>query len=206
VSPDEASESSSELEMLKECFKFEKTYIRTAEVVRFWNSHENTNFIREIRRESFIEDFESMINNPHHDLVLPAMLQIMSVISDLISLPENMSLAVDAMKHLRSAAVREDEFDRWNEFLRDLKNSMNSPESYAFLSFLAKDDVTPTTLEDTNKMETASLSKSMAFRYVGMNPKNSSWFKGALIKASEPEKSFGYVGIAISSDKNFKKK
>ena len=77
---------------------------------------------------------------------------------------------------------------------------------FLLASFLAKEDVTSATLEDANKMETASLSKSMAFRHVGMIPQNSSWFKGALIKASEPEKSFGYVGIAISSDKNFKKK
>ena len=87
-----------------------------------------------------------------------------------------------------------------------MKDYKQIKSRFLLASFLAKEDITSTTLEDANKMETASLSKSMAFRHVGMNPKNSSWFKGALIKASEPEKSFGYVGIAISSDKNFKKK
>jgi hypothetical protein len=87
-----------------------------------------------------------------------------------------------------------------------MKDYKQIKSRFLLASFLAKEDFTSTTLEDTNKMEAASLSKSMAYRHVGMNPKNSSWFKGALIKASEPEKSFGYVGIAISSDKNFKKK
>ena len=87
-----------------------------------------------------------------------------------------------------------------------MKDYKQIKSRFLLASFLAKEDFTSTTLEDTNKMEVASLSKSMAYRHVGMNPKNSSWFKGALIKASEPEKSFGYVGIAISSDKNFKKK
>ena len=87
-----------------------------------------------------------------------------------------------------------------------MKDYKQIKSRFLLASFLAKEDVTSATLDDANKMETASLSKSMAFRHVGMNPKNSSWFKAALIKASEPEKSFGYVGIAISSDKNFKKK
>ena len=87
-----------------------------------------------------------------------------------------------------------------------MKDYKQIKSRFLLASFLVKEDVTSATLEDANKMEPASLSKSMAFRHVGMNPKNSTWFKEALIKAAEPEKSFGYVGIAISSDKNFKKK
>ena len=87
-----------------------------------------------------------------------------------------------------------------------MKDYKQIKSRFLLTSFLVKEDVTSATLEDANKMEPASLSKSMAFRHVGMNPKNSTWFKEALIKTAEPEKSFGYVGIAISSDKNFKKK
>ena len=87
-----------------------------------------------------------------------------------------------------------------------LKDYKQIKSRFLLASFLVKEDITSATLEDANKMEAASLSKSMAYRYVGMNPKYSTWFKAALNKAAEPEKSFGYVGIAISSDKNFKKK
>jgi hypothetical protein len=87
-----------------------------------------------------------------------------------------------------------------------MKDYKQIKSRFLLASFLVKEDVTSATLEDANKMEPASLSKSMAFRHVGMNPKNSTWFKETLIKAAEPEKSFGYVGIAISSDRNFKKK
>jgi hypothetical protein len=87
-----------------------------------------------------------------------------------------------------------------------MKDYKQIKSRFLLASFLAKEDVTSAILEDANKMESASLSKSMAFLHVGMNPKNSTWFKEALAKASEPEKSFGYVGISISYDKNFKKK
>jgi len=93
--------------------------------------------------------------------------------------------------------------DKVPQAMKDFKQIKSR---FLLASFLAKEDFTSATLEEANKMESASLSKSMAFRYVGMNPKYSAWFKEALIKAAEPEKSFGYVGIAISSDKNFKKK
>ena len=73
-------------------------------------------------------------------------------------------------------------------------------------SFLGKEDISSAVLEDANKMETASLSKSLAYRYTGMNPKNTYWFKPFLNKTANPEKSFGYVGIALSADKNIRKK
>ena len=87
-----------------------------------------------------------------------------------------------------------------------MKDYKQIKSRFLLASFLVKDDITSATIEDANKMEAGSLSKSMAYRNVGMNPKYSTWFKAALNKAAEPEKSFGYVGIAISSDKNFKKK
>ena len=87
-----------------------------------------------------------------------------------------------------------------------MKDYKQIKSRFLLASFLAKEDISSATLEDANKMESASLSKSIAFRHVGMNPKNFTWFKDALYKVAEPEKSFGYVGIAISSDKNFKKK
>jgi len=77
---------------------------------------------------------------------------------------------------------------------------------FLMASFLAKEDMAPSILDDANKMEPASLSKSLAYRHIGMNPKNFTWFKASLDKASEPEKSFGYVGIALSADRNLKKK
>jgi len=87
-----------------------------------------------------------------------------------------------------------------------MKDYKQIKSRFLLASFLVKEDITSATLEEANKMEAASLSKSMAYRHVGMNPKYSTWFKEALNKAAEPEKAFGYVGIAISSDKNFKKK
>ena len=93
--------------------------------------------------------------------------------------------------------------DKVPQAIKDFKQIKSR---FLLASFLVKEDFTSATLEDANKMEAASLSKSMAYRHVGMNPKNSTWFKEALNKAAEPEKSFGYVGIAISADKTFKKK
>lgn len=66
--------------------------------------------------------------------------------------------------------------------------------------------MSPAILDDANKLEPVSLSKSLAYRHIGMNQKNFTWFKASLDKASEPEKSFGYVGIALSADRNLKKK
>ena len=77
---------------------------------------------------------------------------------------------------------------------------------FLLASFLVKDDFTSATLEDANKMENASLSKAMAYQHIGINSKKSPWFKEALLKTSEPEKSFGYLGIALSADNNLKKK
>jgi len=77
---------------------------------------------------------------------------------------------------------------------------------FLLASFLVKDDFTSATLEDANKMENASLSKGMAYQHIGINSKKSPWFKEALLKTSEPEKSFGYLGIALSADNNLKKK
>ena len=77
---------------------------------------------------------------------------------------------------------------------------------FLLASFLVKDDFTSATLEDANKMENASLSKAMAYQHIGINSKKSPWFKEALLKTSEPEKSFGYLGIALSGDNNLKKK
>ena len=77
---------------------------------------------------------------------------------------------------------------------------------FLLASFFVKDDFTSATLEDANKMETASLSKAMAYQHIGINSKKSPWFKEALLKTSEPEKSFGYLGIALSADNNLKKK
>lgn len=73
-------------------------------------------------------------------------------------------------------------------------------------SVLAKADISPLILEEANKLETTTLSKSLAYRYIGVNTRNLTWFKPALSKIAEPEKSFGYVGIALSSDKNLKKR
>ena len=77
---------------------------------------------------------------------------------------------------------------------------------FLLASFLVKDDFTSATLEDANKMENASLSKAMVYQHIGINSKKSPWFKEALLKTSEPEKSFGYLGIALSADNNLKKK
>jgi hypothetical protein len=77
---------------------------------------------------------------------------------------------------------------------------------FLLASFLVKDDFTSATLEDANKMENASLSKAMAYQHIGINSKKSPWFKEALLKTSEPEKSFGYLGIALPGDNNLKKK
>jgi hypothetical protein len=77
---------------------------------------------------------------------------------------------------------------------------------FLLASFLVKDDFTSATLEDANKMENASLSKAMAYQHIGINSKKSPWCKEALLKTSEPEKSFGYLGIALPGDNNLKKK
>jgi len=87
-----------------------------------------------------------------------------------------------------------------------MKDYKQIKSRFLLASFLVKEDTTSAALEDANKMETASLSKAMAYRHVGINSKKSTWFKEALLKTSEPEKSFGYLGIALSADNNLKKK
>ncbi len=93
--------------------------------------------------------------------------------------------------------------DKVPQVLKDFKLIKSR---FLMASFLAKEDISPAILDDANKMEPVSLSKSLAYRHIGMNPKNFTWFKASLDKASEPEKSFGYVGIALSADRNLKKK
>ncbi len=77
---------------------------------------------------------------------------------------------------------------------------------FLMASLIAKENITSSLLDDANKLEPGSLSKSLTYRHIGMNPKTTTWFKPALDKAVEPDKSFGYVGIALSSDKKLKKK
>lgn len=72
-------------------------------------------------------------------------------------------------------------------------------------AFFAKENNSPAVLEDANKLEAASLSKSLAYRYIGLNPKNAIWLKSVLNKVADPEKSFGYIGIALSAHRNIRK-
>jgi len=101
-------------------------------------------------------------------------------------------------------------FESWINASKKVPQAMNDYKQIKsrllLASVLAKEDISPAILEDTNKLQTASLSKSLAYRYIGMNTKNFTWFKPALNKVAEPEKSFGYIGIALSADKNLKKK
>lgn len=100
--------------------------------------------------------------------------------------------------------------DSWVKASEKVPQAMNDYKQIKsrllLASFLAKEVSSLAVLEDANKMEPASLSKSLAYRYTGMNPKNTTWFKPALDKVADPEKSFGYVGIALSADRNIRKK
>lgn len=71
--------------------------------------------IRRLRRETLLSDFNSMVINPYYDLVVPAMLQLLSFIPELGT--TNVDLALKAIQCLRIAAIREDEYKLLNAFL-----------------------------------------------------------------------------------------
>lgn len=122
---------------------------RHAEIIRFWGQTETTHMAveeaaapvetpatekdvdeapaaepkRHISAEHPLEDFEAMVSDRHHDLVLTAFHQLMALIPRLALEPNSLPVAVEALMALRRAAIREDEFDLYNAYLRELKRA-----------------------------------------------------------------------------------
>lgn len=78
---------------------------------------------RHISVDHPLEDFEAMVSDRHHDLVLPAFRQLMALIPRLALDAGSLPVAVEGLMALRRAAIREDEFDLYNAYLQELKRA-----------------------------------------------------------------------------------
>lgn len=76
---------------------------------------------------------------------------------------------------------------------------------FLLASLIVRPELTSATIDEINKIEAGSLARSLAYMNVGLNQKNLGWFKPYLLKTTDPDKSSGYMGIALSADKKAKK-
>jgi len=104
--------------------------------------------LRTISAERPVEDFEAMVTDRHHDLVLPAFRQLMALIPHLTLNHATRPLAIDSLMALRLAAIREDEQDLFNAYIQELKRAAvlhfeEQREEKIFDDEIASDSVSP---------------------------------------------------------------
>lgn len=151
--------ASAQLSVLKSAFPLRVPARKNKfEVVRFWSSPEAVDAQRlkeselgqlrlkdknlldtdlprptplgKIRKDSVFGDYISMVTNPHYDLVSDAMMQLMSMVPEFVR-TNNIKDALRSIQELCTTAIKEDEFDLYNEFLKDMKKSRYiAPENF----------------------------------------------------------------------------
>lgn len=70
-----------------------------------------------------IEDFEVMVSDRHHDLVVPAFKQLMALIPRFTLKESTIPKAIQCLQAMRVVAIREDEQDLYNAYLQELKRT-----------------------------------------------------------------------------------
>ncbi len=93
-----------------------------------------------------------------------------------------------------------------NEKLKSYKDFKQLKSLITFAAIESNLEYNADILDKISKIDFGTVGKLLAFRFVGMNSKNAGWFIPALGKLSDPDKSFGNVGIALSNENLSKKK
>lgn len=104
-----------------------------AEITRFWETEtlkpgqDRPEPQHHISQDTPIEDFNRMVSDRHNDLVVPAFKQMMALIPELAA-SDKIDLAIECLKALRSAAIKEDEHNLFNAYLQELKRARSAYE------------------------------------------------------------------------------